>query len=167
MNATQALWEARAAGVTFRIDGGSLLLEANAEPPQAMLDALSRHKMGILALLRPADDGWSAEDWQAFFDERAGIAEFDGGMSRADAEAHAFNCCVDEWLNRNPVRSAPGLCARCGGGDQADDPLVPVGTTCDAWLLTACRTGWDEARRSEAIAALARMKIRFPKIESV
>ena len=109
MNAAQALWRARTAGVAFRIDGDAVLLEANAEPPQAMLDALSQHKMGILALLRPADDGWSAEDWQAFFDERAGIAEFDGGMSRADAEAHAFNCCVDEWLKRNPVRSAPGL----------------------------------------------------------
>ena len=162
MNAAQALWRARAAGVAFRIDGDAVLLEATAEPPQAMLDALSHHKMGVLALLRPADDGWSAEDWQVFFDERAGIAEFDGGLPRADAEAHAFNCCVDEWLKRNPVRSAPGLCAGCGGADQADDPLV-YGTTSDAWLHTACRTGWDEARRSEAIAALARMETRFPQ----
>src|SRR3954468_14916795 len=28
--------------------------------------------------LRPGDDGWSINDWQVFFDERAGIAEFDG-----------------------------------------------------------------------------------------
>jgi len=36
---------------------------------------LSRHKSGIVALLRPGRDGWSAEDWQVFFDERAGIAD--------------------------------------------------------------------------------------------
>ena len=29
----------------------------------------------------PAEDGWSAEDWQVFFDERAGIVEFDGGTA--------------------------------------------------------------------------------------
>ena len=50
--------------------------------PLAILDLLSRHKPGIVALLRPGRDGWSAEDWQAFFDERAGIAEFDGGLPR-------------------------------------------------------------------------------------
>ena len=70
-----------------------------------MLRALSRHKAGVVALLRPANDGWSAEDWRALFDERAGIAEFDGGLPRADAEARAFACCVAEWLDRNFVRS--------------------------------------------------------------
>lgn len=32
---------------------------------------------------------WGAEDWQALFDERAGVLEFDGGHSRADAERMA------------------------------------------------------------------------------
>lgn len=41
---------------------------------------------------------WTAEDWQAFFDERAGIAEFDGGQSREQAEATAFECCVVEFI---------------------------------------------------------------------
>jgi hypothetical protein len=61
---------------------------------------LLQHKAGVVALLRAAHDGWSAKDWLAFFDERAGIAEFDGGLPRADAEARAFACCVAEWLNR-------------------------------------------------------------------
>jgi hypothetical protein len=30
------------------------------------------------------------EDWQAYFDERAGIREFDGGLPRAEAELRAF-----------------------------------------------------------------------------
>jgi hypothetical protein len=30
------------------------------------------------------------EDWQVFFDDGASIAEFDGGLSGADAEARRF-----------------------------------------------------------------------------
>jgi hypothetical protein len=29
---------------------------------------------------------WDADDWQAAFDERAAILEFDGGLPREDAE---------------------------------------------------------------------------------
>jgi hypothetical protein len=64
-------------------------------------------------ILRCLDD-WSSEDWQAFFEERAGIAEFDGGLSPADAEAMAFECCIAEWLNRHPCQSDPGRCVPCG-----------------------------------------------------
>jgi hypothetical protein len=108
MSAAEALKAARAAGIRVGIDGDDLMLEVSAPPPPAVLDLLSRHKAGIVALLRPANNGWAAIDWLAFFDERAGIAEFDGGLPRQDAEARAFACCVVEWLNRNPVRSSPG-----------------------------------------------------------
>ena len=108
MSAAEALKAARGAGVHLEIDGDDLVLEAASAPPAAVLDPLSRHKAGVVALLRPGDDGWSAEDWQAFFDERAGIAEFDGGLPRAEAEARAFACCVAEWLNRNPCARRPG-----------------------------------------------------------
>ena len=162
MSAAEALRAARAAGIKVTVEADGLLLEADAEPPQSILDALACSKPGIMALLR-ADVGWSAEDWQAFFDERAGMAEFEGGLSRPDAEAHAFNCCVDEWQNRNPVCSPPGLCARCGSGDQADDRLVPVGTASDAWLHLACWTAWRESRRNKAIESLRRMGISVSK----
>jgi hypothetical protein len=58
-------------------------------PPPAVLDLVSRHKA------------------VAFYDERAGIAEFEGRLPREEAEARAFARCVVEWLNRNPVRLAP------------------------------------------------------------
>jgi hypothetical protein len=76
-------------------------------PPAALLDLLWRDKAGIVALLRPGRDGWSAQDWQIFFGERAAVAEFDGGLPRAQAEVRAFVCCIAAWLNRNPVRSTP------------------------------------------------------------
>ena len=40
-------------------------------------------RRSVIALLRTGSDGWSGEDWRAFFDERAAIAEFDGGLPRA------------------------------------------------------------------------------------
>jgi hypothetical protein len=89
------------------LDGPDLLLEAAAPPPAEIIELLSRHKPGVVALLQPGRDGWATIDWLAFFDERAGIAEFDGGLPRQDAEARAFACCVVEWLNRNPVQSSP------------------------------------------------------------
>jgi len=78
-----------------------------------VLDLLSQHKADILRLLRPANDGWSPEDWRVFFDERAASVEFDGGLPRAEAEACAFACCVTEWINRNPTPSALGRCLAC------------------------------------------------------
>jgi hypothetical protein len=108
MSAAEALKAARAAGIRLGVDGDALTLEASAAPPRAVLDLLSHHKSGIVALLRTANNGWAAIDWLAFFDERAGIAEFDGGLPRQKAEARAFACCVVEWLNRNPVQSSPG-----------------------------------------------------------
>jgi hypothetical protein len=111
----------------------------------------------VVALLRTGSDGWSGEDWRALFDERGSIAEFDGGLPRASAEARAFACCVAEWLNRNPVRSPSGLCLGCGAGDHAHDKLLPFGTeqTGHAWLHSRCWEAWRASRKSEAVAALS------------
>src|SRR4051812_32064931 len=123
MSAVQALQAARDAGVRLGIDGETLTLEADAAPPPDVLDLVARHKADVVALLRKGDDGWSGEDWRACFDERAGIAEFEGGMPRDQGEARAFACCATEWRNRNPVRSPPGRCLGCGAGDRVTDPL--------------------------------------------
>ncbi|MEC5325219.1 MULTISPECIES: hypothetical protein [unclassified Aurantimonas] len=162
MSAAQALKAARAAGIEIALDGDALVLAAPTAPPPAVLDLLAYHKAGIVALLRPGDDGWSAEDWRAFYDERAGIAEFDGGLLRDHAEANAFACCIAEWLNRNPVRSPPGHCLRCGGPEQPHDPLLPFGTeaTGHPWLHHRCWSAWNARRKNKAAAALAAIGIR-------
>jgi hypothetical protein len=112
-----------------------------------------------VALLRSGGDDWSAKDWQVYFDERAGIAEFDSGLPRPQAEARASACCVAEWLNRNPVRSPPGSCFACGGGERSDDPLLPYGieATGHAWLHTRCWPAWHAGRKAQAAAGLAAM----------
>src|SRR5262245_49665876 len=105
MSVLDALRAAWAAGVTVGVDGDDLVLQAPAPPLPPVLEGLSRHKRAIVALLRLSDDGWAAEDWQVFFDERAGIAEFDGRLPREEAEARAFESCVVEWMNRHPEPS--------------------------------------------------------------
>jgi hypothetical protein len=159
MSAVEALKVARAAGIRLRIDGDDLLLEAAVPPPAPVLDYLSRYKADVVRTLRSAEDGWSAEDWQIFFDERAGIAEFDGGLPRSDAEAQAFACCIVEWLNRNPARSPPGRCLACGDREHGHDPLLPYGVepTGHAWLHSRCWETWYAARKMEAVAALKAM----------
>ena len=161
MSAATAVMEARAAGIQLRVEGDDLLMEAAAPPPPEVLELLARHKPAIVLWLRPGADGWSAEDWDAYFDERAGIAEFDGGLPRDQAEACAFDCCNAEWLEHNPVRSLPGRCLGCGGGDHTTDPLVPFGTesTGHVWLHRGCRKAWYEAWKAEAVTALKAMGI--------
>ena len=157
MKALDALEAARAAGIVLALDGEDLVLEAASMPPAAVLESLSQQKANIIAMLRPGCTGWSSEDWQVFFDERAGIAEFDGGLPRLQAEVHAFGCCVAEWLNRNPVNSPPSGCLGCGGVGHSHDPLLPFGVECTghAWLHSRCWPAWYADRKAQAIAGLA------------
>ncbi len=164
MSASEALKTARAIGIKIGLDGDDLVLEASTPPPAAVLDALSRHKAGIVALLRPPNDGWTTEDWRVFFDERAGIAEFDGKLPRPEAEARAFECCVVEWLNRRPQHSDPGRCAWCGKPDRHGHAVVPFGTKNygHTWLHPECWNDWSQDQREKALQALAAMGLNMP-----
>ena len=157
MSAAAALKAARSAGIRLAIDGDALVLDADTAPPMRVFEAVSRYKAGMMALLRRGRDGWSGEDWQAYFEERAAIAEFEGGLSRQQAEASALDCCIAEWLNRNPAPSSPRHCLHCGQPGEKNDQLLPFGTESSghAWLHSGCWPFWYEARREEAMAALA------------
>jgi hypothetical protein len=87
--AAMVLRMARAAGIRLSVDAGDLVLEAAAPPPVAILELLSRYKPDVIALLLSGRDGWSAEDWQVCFDERAAILEYDAGVPREWAEGFA------------------------------------------------------------------------------
>ena len=157
MSAAAALRQARAAGVAIVPDGENLMLTAPAPPPASVVTALGRHKAEVLALLRPGTCGWSAEDWHAFFEKRAGIAELEARLPREEAEARAFACCVAEWLNRKLVQSPPGRCLGCGGSEHPHDKLLPFGTeeTGHAWLHSRCWHDWHASRKAEAVATLS------------
>ena len=150
MSAAAALRQARAAGVDIVPEGENLVLTAPAPPPASVVTALARHKADVLALLRPGTCGWSADDWQAFFEKRAGVAALEARLPREEAEARAFACCVAEWLNRKLVQSPPGRCLGCGGSEHLHDKLLPFGTeqTGQAWLHSRCWHDWHASRKA-------------------
>jgi hypothetical protein len=164
VNGVQAVKAARAAGVRLGVDGEALTLEAAAAPAPSVIDLLSLHKAEVIALLRPASDGWSGEDWLAYFEARAKAAEQLAGLPPDQAEARAFDCCIVEWLNRNPARSAPECCLGCCRRDLAGDPLLPFGTADSghAWLHLRCWPAWHARRKTAAMAALAKLGIERP-----
>lgn len=163
MSAADALKAARAAGVELRLHGDDLVLEALAPPPVEILDLLSRHKPGIVTLLRPADNGWSVADWRQWFEERLAVVMIDGEQIEADARRIAYECCVARWLDLHPVRSEPDRCVGCGRADQPGN-IVPFGAepAGHAWLHVRCWTAWHAARKAEALAALTRIGIELP-----
>ena len=162
MNAAEALCMARENGVRVDIAGTDLILDANQEPASLVLEALRRHKVGIVALLTVAERNWTAEDWGVFYNERAGIAEFDGELPRPEAEIRAFECCIIEWLNRNPQHSNLGRCARCGEPDRDRHAVVPFGAESRSHTLLHpdCWPKWFPYRRQMAIRALVKIGIR-------
>jgi hypothetical protein len=162
VSVVDVLEKARAARVEVSLDRGDLLLAAPSAPPPDLLRLLSRHKAEIVALLRRGGDSWSAGDWRAFFDDRLRAAERAGGLPRPEAEHCAFECCVAEWLNRNPAPSDPDRCAWCGREDRMGHAVLPFGTRDygHTWLHPECWSPWYVQRRQEAAEHLAAMGIK-------
>ena len=171
MSAHRALDAARSARIDIQLDGNDLILTPAGELATGVIDMLRRHKRSIVSLmqgrllaLRQPIQAWDPVDWRAFFDERAGIAEYDGGLSHAEAEARAFDCCVAEWLLRNPIHSSPDRCLECGKSGRTDGPLLAIGVvgSGEAWLHCGCVPAWRAARIGAAVAALSAMNIVVP-----
>ena len=156
MSADETIRMAEASGIRLGIESGDLILDADFEPPVDVVNAIRRHKSEIIKLLAPARGRWTTEDWQAFFDERAGNAESDCGPPRPEAEARAFECCIVEWLNRHPERSELDRCAWCQKPDRDGHAIVPFGTETHGhtWLHPECWNDWHESRRRTAHQAL-------------
>ena len=166
MSATGVLKAARAAGIRVAVDGRDLVLEAAAAPPEAILVALRQHKAEIVRLLS-GEEGWTAEDWRVYFEERAAVRECDGGLGRAAAERLALEDTVDLWLACHPAAptSDRAGCAHCGRRERDGDALLPIlargGHT---WVHDHCWPAWYEHRRAQARDALAQMGVIAPEM---
>jgi hypothetical protein len=150
MSAVHALKLARSAGIRIGIDGDALTLDANTAPPSDVLELLVLHKAQVIALLRTGRDGWSGDDWRTFFDERAGIAEFDGGLPRHEAEARAFACCVAEWptaIRRARRPAAASAAAKPNTGKTRCFPSAPRRPGMPGCIRPAGPHGTPAARR--------------------
>ena len=106
------------------------------------------------------DAAWTAADWRAHYDERAGMLEYEGGLSRTEAEARARKWVTAEYMVRAHKATVPGVCAHCGeaGHDQA---VIPHGTVTvgHVWLHSRCWRVWYDGQVESARDALGVMGV--------
>lgn len=89
-----------------------------------------------------------AQLWRTFYEERAAIREYDGGLSRPDAEAGALQGAIAHWLARNPL--SPGVpedgCMHCAAALPVDYRVAVLAGPGHAWLHPACMPEMNQAR---------------------
>ena len=158
MNARQLLCDLEEHGVLLQADGTGTRLVVDAPVGVVTADIveqLGTHKSEILSLLAGQ---WGAADWIDLYEERCAIAEHDGGLSRAEAAASAYQSCVIAWMNSNPApANDPDRCAHC---DEAMDdnealPFLLNGAGGHVWMHDTCHAAWMECYRADARDALA------------
>ena len=125
-------------------------------------------RIGTIEAARTAPARWTAEDWRAYFAERAAVRELDGGQSRAEAERGAFEDTVDQWLAcypAEPTSDANG-CVYCGERERPWNALLPIVTPNGAvWMHDQCWPDWHAHRRAQARAALVQTGLHLPEAQ--
>ena len=85
-------------------------------------------------------------------------------MSRQEAEEHAHEHCIGEWLYQHPMSSNADDGRLVCDATRPGDDLSPVGLgDGQVWLHLGCSTAWGAGRIAEAVADLAEMGIRGPR----
>ncbi len=153
MSATSLIAEAQAAGVHLSLLGRDRITWAcETDPPPGLIDRIRAAKGAVLAALEVEE----AKHWRTFFEERAAIREYDGGLTRPDAEAGALQDAIAHWLARNPL--SPGVpedgCIHCAGALPVDYRVAVLAGSGHAWLHPTCMPEMNEAR-----LALARREV--------
>jgi hypothetical protein len=150
MSVAKALKAAVDVGIRLRVDGDDLELSAPSQPPFQVIALLSSNKAEIVRVLREALE--EREDWQAFFNERAAIAEYEGLLPRRTAEANAFARCIVEWVRHNCSVVIGGFHGRYG-----IESAVQIRLCSQSWPV------WRPQEIFQAMKALKRMGITQPQ----
>ena len=99
------------------------------------------------------------EYWLTFYEERAAIREYDGGLSRPDAEAGALQDTIAHWLASNTL--TPGVpedgCMHCASALPVDYRVAVLAGPGHAWLHTACLQEMTQARLALAWREVRRL----------
>ena len=155
--------EVEAAGGHLAAKGGHLEVSAPAALPSNLVNDLRQHKSGVMEHLTHRPRQWTGEDFRDFYEERAGVLEYDGKLSRPEAERQAFEGTLIQWIN---VTAPPNLdddhCAQCGAPvGRIGNDAVPVlaGGGGHVWLHHGCHTAWMARRKREAAETLRAMGI--------
>src|SRR5262245_61342091 len=85
MTVTGLIGEAGVAGLTIRAEQGKLLVRGPQHADLALVEEILRRKADLMPMLL----GMDLDDVE-LFEERAAIAQYDGGLTRAEAERLAW-----------------------------------------------------------------------------
>ncbi len=113
----------------------------------------------------------TADDWRDFYQERAAIMEYDGEISREEAERLALDWCIMTWMAANPPCGlSKELCSACGESiGRVGEDSIPLlaGRESHAWVHHTCVDEWRRQRRRLAVSALAKMGVfcKAPEFE--
>lgn len=123
---------------------------------RAALSIVQKPPIQNTALEAPQSaEPWTRDDWVAFWEERAGIREFESGVARKEAEAGAVEDCIAQWLAVTPLSVHDrGNCISCGEPAQPIEalPIIIAGET--GLLHPACAIAFSAQRRMEAQSSL-------------
>ncbi len=115
-SAADLLAELDALGVQLEADGERLRYRPREKVTADLAGRMKMHKAELLAVLATRKTAgrllevaatWPA-DWRELWEERAGIAEYDGNMPRPLAEDWAFHLLLSAVLAEQGIGYAPG-----------------------------------------------------------
>ena len=156
--------QVHAAGGRIMMVADRLKVRAPLPLPNELVAQVRRHKADIMTLLQDRKTAWTPEGWRTFYEERAAVAEHDGGLPPAEAAARAYKCSIVAWLNRNPpMQDDPHQCIHCGE-HMAESEALPflTGDSGHIWMHDHCHAAWMKRREAEAAGALEHMGIVPP-----
>lgn len=106
---------------------------------------------------------WTASDWQYYFDERAGIYEFDGQLECDQAEKEAFKACVVRWLNIHPLQAHIDTCIHCHAPCHNSEGSTITVLNGDGYtnIHKECLDEWNITRVKQAISALNQLGVSY------
>jgi hypothetical protein len=167
MSAAQKIVEAaRHYGGVFTLVGDKLRYRFNRHPPAALVAEMKSHKAELVDFLSHNGASWSADEWRAFYAERAGIREYDGGQARHDAEVTALEDCVAQWLAMSPpaVSEPSAGCLACGQSDDNQNLMPHLTRDGHFWLHARC---WDVYLANRRKLAVSGLYMAWPSMPAI
>jgi len=134
MIAQRLIEDARAAGMSIEVEDGDLIVEADRDPPAALLAELRQHKAELIAVLVPPTRETvltaAADPGPDDLNERAAIIEHGVGVHRAWAEGYA---------------ALSSMCAPAGFSPERWSRIVDAaGVFIDRYAGVAIECGWSD-----------------------
>lgn len=126
------------------------LLSAVSEPdqPDTLPDTVAATPLGQVAASKLPPANLNGEDWRSFYEERAAILEFDGGLSREQAERLAYGAAVVGVENAMGTDHPQDTCAACAS------PLPPSSglSLADRAVVCNAKCHGDHRRQQRELA---------------